>query len=135
MNFLFLHKNEPITQGLGMVKSTTFSNGLLADCSFVNGYDCEKCGCLTEHDRVDGSQICKVCGTPKIPLGPTAQFLDYKAYLSAIKFYSDKIEFETIEKILGLPEGDERGVADWVQVRGQLHSNKILEEVIRNAKW
>ena len=127
MKLLFHHKDGSVPL------AKAFSNGLLATCSFVNGWFCSVCGNVTEHTKIGGAQVCSVCKTRKVPPVHSAHFFDYKEFLASIHFYSDKIEFEAIEKALG-PVGDESGVEDWVQVRGHLHSNKLLEEVIKNAK-
>jgi hypothetical protein len=126
MRFLFRSKDEPATL------NHVFSGDIPVSCQFVNGWFCKVCDCVTEHEKVDGAQVCCVCKTAKVPTVPL-QVIEYKQFRNALTLYSEKIEFEAVKDEL-LDSG--KCSIDWyVQARMQLHSDKILEEVIVNAKY
>ena len=126
MKSLFLHKNEVPT----LVHA--FRDGSLVSCSFVNGWPCRVCGGMTEHTKIDGAQVCLKCKTAYVPSVPI-QVIEYKQFYNSLRHYVEKIEFEAVKDEM---YGNGKCSLDWyVQARMQLSSNKILEEVIANAKY
>ena len=63
MKFLFLEHQPSRELDFEIKEQDYFSYDLPVECRFQNGWDCRLCGCLTEHNLVDGCQICSICGT------------------------------------------------------------------------
>jgi hypothetical protein len=122
MRFLFLNKNKPVTlvNAFSDEKYPAFSR-------FVNGWFCKICDGVTEHEKMDGAQVCCVCRTSKVSLLHSAQYFEHLRFLSAIHFYSVKIEFEAIASEVC----ENRNVSWWLMVKGQLSSHKKYDEAIK----